>query len=91
MALWWLCGGYVFPNVVKPDILTFELNLTLKVKSITPRNNTDLKQVDLRLKLKFGDRMGLKLSRGQVKGCHTDAHTDRRWQWQHQEAKTGLG
>ena len=25
MAVWWLCGGYVFPVVVKPEILTFEL------------------------------------------------------------------
>ena len=32
MALWWFCGGYAFPIVMKLDIfLLFKLNLTLRV------------------------------------------------------------
>ena len=27
-----VCGGYVFPAVVKPEILTFKVKFTLKVK-----------------------------------------------------------
>ena len=27
MAHWWLCGGYVFPVVVKPEILTLEVKV----------------------------------------------------------------
>ena len=30
MALWWLCGGYVFPVVVKPQILSFEVKFDLE-------------------------------------------------------------
>ena len=30
MALWWLCGGYVFPVVVKPEILTFKVKFDLE-------------------------------------------------------------
>ena len=26
MAHWWLYGGYAFPAVVKPEVLTFKLN-----------------------------------------------------------------
>ena len=30
MALWWLCGGYVFPVVVKMEILTFNVKFDLQ-------------------------------------------------------------
>ena len=32
----WLCGGYVFPAMVKPENLTFKSNLPLKVKVNCP-------------------------------------------------------
>ena len=30
MALWWLCGGYVFQVVVKPEILIFKIKFDLE-------------------------------------------------------------
>ena len=49
MALWWLCGGYVFPVVVKPETLTLMINLTFKVKVNHFPINTDFKQNVLKL------------------------------------------
>ena len=36
MALWWLCGGYIFPVMVKPEILTFKVKLDLEGQSQSP-------------------------------------------------------
>ena len=40
MALWWLCGGYAFPVVVKPDILTFEIKFDLDGHGQSPSKTT---------------------------------------------------
>ena len=36
MALWLLCGGYVFPVVVKPVILTFKVKFDLEGQGQSP-------------------------------------------------------
>ena len=57
MAVWWLCGGYVFPVLVKPEVLIFFLNQvwSQRSRSIAPQNNTDLNQGILHLWSRFGD------------------------------------
>ena len=60
MALRWLCGGYVFHVMVKPEILTFEVKFDLEVPPPpTPhhhhKKNRDLNQGILHLLSKFSD------------------------------------
>ena len=45
MGLSWSCDGYAFPVVVEPEILTFKLNLTLKVKVNHPQTRGILTEV----------------------------------------------
>ena len=40
MALWWLCGGCVFPVVVKPEILTFKVKFDLEGHDQSPAQTT---------------------------------------------------
>ena len=40
MALWWLYGGYVFPVVVKPENLIFQVKFDLEgLDQLPPKNN----------------------------------------------------
>ena len=34
MAIWWLYGGYVFPVVVKPENLTFQVKFDVEGQDI---------------------------------------------------------
>ena len=36
MAFWWLCGGCVFPVVVKPEVLTFKIKFDLECQGQSP-------------------------------------------------------
>ena len=55
MAPWWLNGGYVFPEVVKLENLTFQVKFDLEGQGqLPPQNNRHLNQCILHLWSKFG-------------------------------------
>ena len=72
MALWWLCGGYVFPVVVKQEILMFWVKFDLEGQGQSPPQNTrDLNQSILHLWSKFGGPS--------LNGWQVIVRTSRKW------------